>query len=585
QRLVQRRGVAQVGRLQRHRHHRTRIQIDRVLGLVRQVRPPVLHLRNPRIPVRRALPLLIRHPLLPLAVQPCQVFPARRLYARSLRQTTQKLLIAFPCVAAHNRAHRRIRLQRGRINGDPLPLHQPTIGQHPQHPAEHFAMRFHVDQTAGTRNRCVIRCVLLQRYPHKAPQPQRIRQLPGNPALTVDALKVSQQQRPEVDPRGQRRSTILSRIELRTPSLHKLIELLRLQQFIEPLIERMSWRRGQLRMSNPNVFLLFPLLARPHRHTRILRSLPVDPSNSFAYASGLTPRAVKGHVSHWDKNGILNILERSDDADLNYLFGPGGVAHSELITKLDSWKEEVQRFYKRRYQGVDIYKVKDFSTLKAQSLGPIQPGDEIPQEDSDDLVNPLGGTKRRTKNQPVQPAESDKWVNELYGSYLPKDKAGGHFIQQNVDVNVAKDKGEDDTADAQFSGALLPHCRKEKQYYTSQKKKENGGKPLSQTDKEEIDSRFQYCVSSPTVAGFYESPEEAGEKKGQIWVHSGRETATTRLHESLHAYADPSVTSALPHFASEGMTEYFTRQIALRKNLAISPSYEGPFLAIQEFAV
>jgi len=294
---------------------------------------------------------------------------------------------------------------------------------------------------------------------------------------------------------------------------------------------------------------------------------------------------LKGHVSHWDKNGILNILERSDDADLNYLFGPGGVAHSELITKLDSWKEEVQRFYKRRYQGVDIYKVKDFSTLKAQSLGPIQPGDEIPQEDSDDLVNPLGGTKRRTKNQPVQPAESDKWVNELYGSYLPKDKAGGHFIQQNVDVNVAKDKGEDDTADAQFSGALLPHCRKEKQYYTSQKKKENGGKPLSQTDKEEIDSRFQYCVSSPTVAGFYESPEEAGEKKGQIWVHSGRETATTRLHESLHAYADPSVTSALPHFASEGMTEYFTRQIALRKNLAISPSYEGPFLAIQEFAV
>src|ERR1035438_7883592 len=152
-------------------------------------------------------------------------------------------------------------------------------------------MRFHVDQTAGTRNRRVIRRVLIQPNPHKAPQPQRIRQLPGNPAFAVDALKVAQQQRPEVDPRGQRRPTILSRIELRTPSLHKLIELLRLQQFIEPLIERMSWRRRQLRMSNPNVFLLFSLLARPHRHRRILRILPVDPSNSFAYASGLTPRA------------------------------------------------------------------------------------------------------------------------------------------------------------------------------------------------------------------------------------------------------------------------------------------------------
>ena len=32
------------------------------------------------------------------------------------------------------------------------------------------------------------------------------------------------------------------------------------------------------------------------------------------------------------------------------------------------------------------------------------------------------------------------------------------------------------------------------------------------------------------------------------------------------------------------MTEYFTRQIALRKNVAISRSYEGPFLAIQEFS-
>jgi hypothetical protein len=65
---VQRHGVAQVGFMQRHRHHRTRIQIDRVLGLVSQVRAPVLHLRNPSIPVRRALPLLIRHAFLALAV-------------------------------------------------------------------------------------------------------------------------------------------------------------------------------------------------------------------------------------------------------------------------------------------------------------------------------------------------------------------------------------------------------------------------------------------------------------------------------------------------------------------------------------
>jgi hypothetical protein len=34
---------------------------------------------------------------------------------------------------------------------------QPMIGWHSQYPAEPFAMRFHIDQTAGPGNRCVIR--------------------------------------------------------------------------------------------------------------------------------------------------------------------------------------------------------------------------------------------------------------------------------------------------------------------------------------------------------------------------------------------------------------------------------------------
>jgi FixJ family two-component response regulator len=43
--------------LQRNCHYRTGVQIDRVLGLVRQVGATVLHLRNPRILVRRTLPV------------------------------------------------------------------------------------------------------------------------------------------------------------------------------------------------------------------------------------------------------------------------------------------------------------------------------------------------------------------------------------------------------------------------------------------------------------------------------------------------------------------------------------------------
>src|SRR5450631_2354998 len=65
---------------------------------------PVFHLRHPRILVRRTLPLLVRRALLALAIQPCQLFPRRRINARGLRQSPQKLLIALARVAPHNRA-------------------------------------------------------------------------------------------------------------------------------------------------------------------------------------------------------------------------------------------------------------------------------------------------------------------------------------------------------------------------------------------------------------------------------------------------------------------------------------------------
>jgi len=151
-------------------------------------------------------------------------------------------------------------------------------------------------------------------------------------------------------------------------------------------------------------------------------------------------------------------------------------------------------------------------------------------------------------------------------------------------IDVATDQGDGNSADDQFAAALQPQCRNERDWETRRKKDENGGKALTPAQKQEVEGRYQYCMTNPRTAGFYQTAEDAGEKKPQIWIHRNRETATTRLHESLHAYANPDVARKLPHFASEGMTEYFTRQIALRKNLAISPSYDGPFNAIQEFS-
>src|SRR5206468_11094919 len=89
------------------------------------------------------------------------------------------------------------------------------------------------------------------------------------------------------------RTPVLLRIKLRAPLLDELVEALGLQQLIQALIKRMSRSRRQLAVRDPDVLLLLPLLARPHRHAPILRTKSVDTAKVFAYESGLSPRSVK----------------------------------------------------------------------------------------------------------------------------------------------------------------------------------------------------------------------------------------------------------------------------------------------------
>src|SRR5438270_7074872 len=66
------------------------------------------------------------------------------------------------------------------------------------------------------------------------------------------------------------------------------------------LIKRMSRRPRQLGVRDPDVLLLLPLLARPHRHAPILRTKSVDTSEVFVYESGLAPRAVRAVFEQLD---------------------------------------------------------------------------------------------------------------------------------------------------------------------------------------------------------------------------------------------------------------------------------------------
>src|ERR1035441_6244831 len=58
----------------------------------------------------------------------------------------------------------------------------------------------------------------------------------------------------------------------------------------------MTRSRCQLRMRDPQIFLLLPLLARPHRHAPILQTKPVHTSTLSAHESELAPRAVRHQV-------------------------------------------------------------------------------------------------------------------------------------------------------------------------------------------------------------------------------------------------------------------------------------------------
>src|SRR5664280_643872 len=99
-------------------------------------------------------------------------------------------------------------------------------------------MRLQINQSPRARDRRMIRRLLIQRDAHESAQCQRVRQSPSDAALAINAFKIPDQQRSEVYPRRQRRPSVLGRVEFRAPALNKLIELPRLQQFVEPLIER-----------------------------------------------------------------------------------------------------------------------------------------------------------------------------------------------------------------------------------------------------------------------------------------------------------------------------------------------------------
>src|SRR5438128_6372010 len=74
-----------------------------MLGLVGQVRAPVLQLGNARLRVVRIVPILIRSLVGSLTIELRQLLPCGRSNPRFLRQPPEKLLIVLARLPSHNR--------------------------------------------------------------------------------------------------------------------------------------------------------------------------------------------------------------------------------------------------------------------------------------------------------------------------------------------------------------------------------------------------------------------------------------------------------------------------------------------------
>ena len=152
QRLDHRRRVARIGILRGDADDRARLRVDRGLGLVGQVRPAVLHLRDLCVRVLRMRPIVVRALLRSLPVQTGQFGTGRRRDAGRRRQAAQERLVAFARVPADDAPQRRVRFQRRNVDADRLPLEHAGVGQPLQHPREDRLVRLDVDPAPRPRD-------------------------------------------------------------------------------------------------------------------------------------------------------------------------------------------------------------------------------------------------------------------------------------------------------------------------------------------------------------------------------------------------------------------------------------------------
>jgi hypothetical protein len=105
------------------------------------------------------------------------------------RQPLEHRPPVFPGIAPHDRAHRRIGLDRRGIDTDPASLDQALASQQPKHQGQDGVVRLERQAGARPRQGAVVGHRLARPKPEEVAQRQAVGATPGNPALAVQALK------------------------------------------------------------------------------------------------------------------------------------------------------------------------------------------------------------------------------------------------------------------------------------------------------------------------------------------------------------------------------------------------------------
>ncbi len=266
QRVAHRGRVALVGALHRHAHHGAGVHVDRVLGLVREMRAPVFHLRDARLGIVWMLPIGVAALLRPLPIQAREVRARRGLDPGLHGESRQKGVVALARIAAHDGPQRRVRFEGRRIHADGDALHQIRLRQHLQHPGEDRAVRFQIDAPARACDRRVLGRGLLETQTEKRAQRQRVGRAPRDAALGILPLEVADQQQAEVAAGEQTRAADGRRVERRALRLDERVKPLGLERAIQRLVERVARRLRQRVRRHPHLRRASLVRAPSHRH-------------------------------------------------------------------------------------------------------------------------------------------------------------------------------------------------------------------------------------------------------------------------------------------------------------------------------